>query len=403
MPDAHVVQWICDKYIHLASELDERGRRRWAAIEATSLGRGGIAAVAAATGISDRTIRTGIRELGISPQFGSDRQRKVGAGRKTRTEEQPDLLDALDQLINPSTRGDPMSPLRWTCKSTRTLAQELRTQGYNVGPTTIRGMLHKLGYSLQANRKTREGKEHPDRDAQFQHINKRVKARKRRSEPAISVDTKKKENLGNKKNPGKTYEHRKKPREVDTHDFPNKKKGKAVPYGVYDIHQNKAAVSVGISHDTAEFAVTAIRRWWSRLGRRKYGTAKRLLITADSGGSNSSRNRLWKLELQKFADKTGLIIEVCHYPPGTSKWNKIEHRVFCHITRNWQGVPLENMQVVLESIGNTKTATGLEVHVWLDEKTYEKGRKVPDVELAECMIKRNKFHGDWNYEIHPRR
>ena len=289
MPDAHVVQWIRDKYIHLASELNERGRRRWAAIEATSLGRGGIAAVAAAIEISDRTIRTGIRELGHSPQFGSDRQRKVGGGRKTRTEEQPDLLDALDQLINPSTRGDPMNPLRWTCKSTRTLARELRTQGYNVGPTTIRGMLHKLGYSLQANRKTREGKEHPDRDAQFQHINKRVKARKRRGEPAISVDTKKKENLGNKKNPGKTYEHRKKPREVDTHDFPNKKKGKAVPYGVYDIHQNKAAVSVGISHDTAEFAVTAIRRWWNRLGRRKYGTAKRLLITADSGGSNSSR------------------------------------------------------------------------------------------------------------------
>ncbi len=295
-----------------------------------------------------------------------------------------------------------MNPLRWTCKSTRTLAGELRTQGYHVGPTTIGGMLHKLGYSLQANRKTREGKKHPDRDAQFQHINKRVNARKRRGEPAISVDTKKKENLGNKKNPGKTYEHRKKPREVDTHDFPNKKKGKAVPYGVYDIHQNKAAVSVGISHDTAEFAVAAIRRWWNRLGRLEYGRAKRLLITADSGGSNSSRSRLWKLELQKFADKTGLIIEVCHYPPGTSKWNKIEHRVFCHITRNWQGVPLENLEVVLESIGNTKTATGLEIHVWLDEKIYEKGRKVTDVELAECIIERNKFQGDWNYEIHPR-
>ena len=402
MPDAHVVQWIRDKYIHLASELDERGRRCWAAIEATSLGRGGIAAVAAATGISDRTIRTGIRELGDPPQFARDRQRKVGGGRKTRTEEQPSLLDALDQLVNPSTRGDPMNPLRWTCKSTRILAKELRTQGYTVGPTTVRGMLHELGYSLQANRKTREGKEHPDRDSQFQHINKRVKARKRRGEPALSVDTKKKENLGNKKNSGKTYEPRDKPREVDTHDFPNKKKGKAVPYGVYDIHQNEAAVSVGVSHDTAEFAVAAIRRWWNRLGRRKYGTAKRVLITADSGGSNSSRSRLWKLELQKFADKTGLIIEVCHYPPGTSKWNKIEHRVFCHITRNWQGVPLETLEVVLESIGNTKTETGLEVHVWLDEKTYEKGRKVSDAELAECMLKRNKFHGDWNYEIHPR-
>ena len=403
MPDANIVQWIRDKYVHLSSELDERSRRRWAAVEATSLGRGGVTAVAAATGISDRTIRTGIREISNRPKIDSDRQRKVGGGRKSRIEEQPDILDALDKLISPSTRGDPMNPLRWTCKSVRILAKELRTQGYDVGPTTIRGMLHKLDYSLQANRKTREGKRHPDRDAQFRHINKRVIARKRRGEPAISVDTKKKENLGNKKNPGKTYERKKKPREVDTHDFPDKKKGKAVPYGVYDIHLNKAAVSVGISHDTAEFAVTAIRRWWNRLGKRRYATAKRLLITADSGGSNSSRNRLWKLELQKFADKTGLIIEVCHYPPGTSKWNKIEHRVFCHITRNWRGVPLENLEVVLESIGNTKTATGLEIHVWLDDKTYEKGRKVKDDELAECIIKRNDFHGEWNYEIHPRR
>jgi len=402
MPDALVVQWIRDKYIHIVSELDERGRRRWAAIEASSLGRGGIAAVAAATGISDRTIRTGIRELTNPPQMSDDRQRKVGGGRKARTEEQPGILDALDQLINPTTRGDPTNPLRWTCKSTRTLSQELRTQGYHVGPTTIRGMLHKLGYSLQANRKTREGKEHPDRDAQFQHINKRVKARKRRGEPAISVDTKKKENLGNKKNPGTTYEPRNRPREVDTHDFPSKNKGKAVPYGVYDIHQNEAVVSVGISHDTAEFAVRAIRRWWNRLGRRRYAAAQRLLITADSGGSNSSRSRLWKMELQKLADKTGLIIEVCHYPPGTSKWNKIEHRVFCHITRNWKGVPLETLEIVVESIGNTKTSTGLEIHAWIDRQTYEKGLKVTDAELAECIIKRNAFHGDWNYEIHPR-
>jgi len=402
MPDAHIVQWIRDKYVQLVSELDERGRRRWAAIEASSLGRGGIAAVAAATGMSDRTIRTGIEELENPPNISNDRQRRVGGGRKSRTQEQPELLDALDRLIRPGTRGDPINPLRWTIKSTRTLAKELRKQGYQVGPTTIRNMLDQLDYSLQGNRKTREGKQHPDRDAQFQHIHDRVKARKHRGEPAISVDTKKKENLGNKKNSGKTYEPKKRPRPVDTHDFPDKKKGKAVPYGVYDIHQNEAGISVGVSHDTAEFAVTAIRRWWEKLGQDTYHSAKRLLITADSGGSNSSRCRLWKLELQKFADETGLIIEVCHYPPGTSKWNKIEHRVFCHITSNWRGVPLENLEVVVESIGSTKTTTGLEIHVWLDENTYEKGRKVTDDELAECLVKPNKFHGEWNYEIHPR-
>lgn len=402
MPDAHVVQWIHNKYAQLVSELDERGRRRWAAIEASSLGRGGIAAVAAATGMSDRTIRSGIQELANPPRISDDRQRRVGGGRKPRTQEQPDLLDALDRLINPSTRGDPTNPLRWTCKSTRTLARELREQGYQVGPTTIRQALRALDYRLQANRKTREGRQHPDRDAQFQHIHNRVTARKRRGEPAISVDTKKKENLGNKKNSGQTYEPKGRPRQVDTHDFPDKHKGKAVPYGVYDIHQNEAAVSVGISHDTAEFAVAAIRRWWDQLGQKTYQTARRLLITADSGGSNSSRNRLWKLELQKFADETGLIVEVCHYPPGTSKWNKIEHRVFCHITSNWRGVPLENLEVVVESIGNTRTATGLEIHVWLDENAYEKGRKVTDTQLAECVIKRNQFHGEWNYEIHPR-
>lgn len=409
MPDAHVVQWIRDKYVQLVSELDERGRRRWAAIEASSLGRGGIAAVAAATGMSDRTIRTGIQELAHPPQISVDRQRRAGGGRKSRTQEQPELLGALDRLINPTTRGDPTSPLRWTCKSTRTLARELRRQGYQVSPTTTREMLQTLDYRLQANRKTREGRQHPDRDAQFQHIHDRVTARKRRGEPAISVDTKKKENLGNKKNSGQTYEPKGQPRQVDTHDFPDKHKGKsqirrggAVPYGVYDIHQNEAAVSVGVSHDTAEFAVAAIRRWWDQLGQENYQTAKRLLITADSGGSNSSRNRLWKLELQKFADQTGLIVEVCHYPPGTSKWNKIEHRVFCHITSNWKGVPLENLEVVVESIGNTQTTTGLEIHVWLDESTYEKGRKVTDTELAECYIKRNRFHGEWNYEIHPR-
>lgn len=402
MLDAKLIEWIRDKYKNLAAELDERGRRRWAAVEALSLGRGGVIAVANATGISDRTIRTGIQELENNDPLAPDRQRRSGGGRKSYEVSQPGLLEALDKLINPTTRGDPMSPLRWTCKSTRTLAVELVKQGFQVSPSTVRGLLVKLGYSLQANRKMREGKQHPDRDAQFRHINARVLRQKRRNEPAVSVDTKKKETLGNKKNAGRTYEPKGKPRTVDTHDFPDEEKGKAVPYGVYDIHRNEAAVSVGISHDTAEFAVTGIERWWQKLGKKRYPKAKRVVITADSGGSNSSRNRLWKLELQRFADKTGLVVEVCHYPPGTSKWNKIEHRLFCHITRNWQGVPLETHEIVVESIGNTKTTEGLEVHVWLDESSYEKGSKVSDQELDECVIIRNKFHGEWNYEIHPR-
>jgi hypothetical protein len=255
---------------------------------------------------------------------------------------------------------------------------------------------------LQANRKTREGAQHPDRNAQFEHINRRVRAQQRRREPAISVDTKKKEPLGNLKNPGRTYHPKGKPREVKTHDFPDPDLGKAVPYGVYDIGENQAGVSVGVSHDTAQFAVAAIRRWWQKLGRPRYPQAQRLLITADSGGSNGPRNRLWKLELQKLADATGLILEVCHFPPGTSKWNKIEHRLFCHITRNWQGEPLETLEIVVALIGKTSTQEGLEVHAWLDESIYPKGIKVTDEELAECIINRNSFHGDWNYEIHPR-
>jgi hypothetical protein len=295
-----------------------------------------------------------------------------------------------------------MCPLRWTCKSTRTLAGELNSRGFLVSCTKVAALLKAQGYSLQSNRKTLEGKQHPDRNAQFEHIARRVRARQRRDEPAISVDTKKKETLGRLKNPGKTYRRKGRPVEVKTHDFPDETLGKAVPYGVYDIQHNEAGVLVGVSHDTAEFAVAAIRRWWERLGQYRYRSPKRLLVTADSGGSNSSRARLWKVELQRFADETGLIIEVCHYPPGTSKWNKIEHRLFCHITRNWQGVPLETLQIVINLIGSTRTQQGLEVHAWLDENTYEKGRKVAEAEMSELRITRNTFHGDWNYEIHPR-
>ena len=400
MPDAKVVHWIRTKYLGLVRELDERGRRRWAAVEARSLGRGGIAAVAVATSMSDRTIRTGLREI-EHDDLSADRQRRKGGGRKLHVETQPDLLEALDRLISPSTRGEPTNPLRYTCKSTSTLAEELRRSDFDASPSTVGRLLKRLGYSLQSNRKTREGKDHPDRDAQFEHINRRVKARHRRAEPAISVDTKKKEPLGNKKNPGQAYCPKGQPTEVDTHDFPDPERGKAVPYGVYDIHRNEAGVSVGISHDTAEFAVASIRRWWVKLGQTRYPKAKRLLVTADSGGSNSARNRLWKVELQRFANETGLIIEVSHFPPGTSKWNKIEHRLFCHITRNWQGQPLETVEVIVELIGHTRTTEGLEVHAWLDQRLYEKGRKVSDDALSECRLFRNKFHGEWNYEIRP--
>jgi transposase len=403
MPEATVVEWIRCKYVALVGELDERGRRRWAATEAVSLGWGGITAVAEATGISDRTIRNGIRELKAADPLSADRQRRPGAGRRAREEEQPELIGALESLVEPVARGDPMSPLRWTCKSTRTLAGELKRQGFRVSPRKVGELLKMKGYSLQANRKTREGKQHPDRNAQFEHINRRMKVCRRQGQPAVSVDTKKKEVLGNRKNAGRTYRRKGKPREVDTHDFPDAKLGKAIPYGVYDLENNEAWVSVGIDHDTAEFAVASIAQWWKRLGRKRYRGAKRLLITGDSGGSNGHRNRLWKSELQRFANRTGLIVEVCHFPPGTSKWNKIEHRLFCHITRNWQGIPLETHEIVVNLIGSTRTTQGLEVHAWLDEREYPKGRKVSDTEFAELHMRRNNFQGDWNYEIHPQK
>jgi transposase len=402
MMDQRIVQWIGNKYQGLSGELSERTRRRWAAVEAVSLGRGGISVVSAATGLGYSTIQRGIRELNTGDTPPTGRQRRLGAGRKRTAVVDPGVKAALERLVEPESRGDPQSPLRWTCKSTRRLAQELTSQGHPIGPTTVRQLLKEAGYSLQANRKTREGKEsHPDRDAQFRFISGRVKAQQRRGQPAISVDTKKKENLGNLKNPGQTWRRKGKPLEVDTHDFPDPKKGKAVPYGVYDLRHNEAWVNVGISSDTAEFAVESIRCWWKRLGRRRHRQATRLLITADSGGSNSSRNRLWKVELQKLSNETGLAIEVCHFPPGTSKWNKIEHRLFCHVTRNWRGEPLETYEIVVNLIGSTTTETGLKVYAELDTSKYEKGRKVSDEELAKVNIKQSRFHGEWNYVIRP--
>jgi hypothetical protein len=401
MPDANVVEWTREKYDAFVGDLDERARRRWAAAEARSLGRGGIVAVAEATGLSDRTIRSGIQELDDPDQIPLDRQRREGAGRPSRESQQPELIHALESLVDAGTRGDPMTPIRWICHSTRDLAKELRQRGFQISSTKVGQLLRTQGYSLQVNRKTVEGKQHPDRDAQFRHIAARVKAFQRTGQPAISVDTKKKEPLGNMKNPGKRYRKKGSPRKVKTHDFPDKELGKAVPYGVYDITHNEAGVSVGVSHDTAEFAVASIHRWWKRMGRKRYPGAKRLLITADCGGSNSPRTRLWRWALQQFANETGLQIDLCHYPPGTSKWNKIEHRLFCHITRTWQGVPLETFEIVISLIGSTKTDTGLEVHAWLDESAYEKSKKVSAAQLEEVIIRRDSFHGEWNYKILP--
>jgi hypothetical protein len=402
MQDAAFIQSLQQKYRAILLDLDERGTRRWAAAEAMSIGWGGVTAVAKATGISDRTIRTGIAEIKANAPLEPGRQRRPGGGRKSREAEQPGLEVALDKLIEPATRGDPRSPLRWTIKSTRTLARELKQQGFTAGSTKIAEMLKAKGYSLQSNRKSLEGKQHPDRNAQFEFIARRFQSQARKAEPSISVDTKKKEVLGNHRNPGKVLRKSGAPILVDTHDFPNKKLGKAIPYGVYDLQNNEAGVSIGISHDTAQFAVASIRRWWTKLGKKRFPKATRLLVTADSGGSNSPRTRLWRVELQKLADATGLIVEVCHYPPGTSKWNKIEHRLFCHITRNWQGVPLETLEIVVNLIAHTRTETGLEVHAWLDEKEYPDKLKVTDEQLAHIRIRRNKFHGEWNYVILPR-
>ena len=402
MSDVNVVKWIESKYSDMVGGLDERSRRLWCAVEARSLGYGGIRAVAEATGVSERTIRRGLDELQFVAAVAFGHQRRPGGGRKSIEQSQPGIQSAIAKLVSPSTRGDPMGPLLWTCKSTRVLADELGRLGFTITAPTVGKVLNAAGYSLQSNRKTREGDDHPDRNAQFEYINRRAVALQRTGQPVVSVDTKKKEILGNKKNAGQTWRPSRQPLEVDTHDFPDSTKGKAVPYGVYDVTTNEAVINVGVNHDTAQFAVASIRLWWTRLGKRRHPNSKRLLITADSGGSNGSRNRLWKYELQRLADSTGLELEVCHFPPGTSKWNKIEHRVFCHITRNWRGRPLETYQIIVQLIGATKTTAGLEVHAYLDEHKYEKGRKITDTQLASINLEPSRFHGDWNYLIRPK-
>jgi Rhodopirellula transposase DDE domain len=398
---------VRQKYEALAPLLHEKAQRRWAACEALALGRGGISLVSAATGLSRPTIRRGLAELNTTREDAQEIERdrthirRPDAGRPRLTASDRSLLEDLKRLVDPATRGDPMSPLLWTCKSTRHLAQALGSLGHDVSHQTVARLLTDLGYNLQANRKTEEGQGHPDRDAQFEHINRKVRSFQRRGQPVVSVDTKKKELVGNYKNPGREWEPEGQPRRVKSKDFPDKALGKVAPYGVYDLTANEGWVNVGITHDTAEFAVESIRRWWYRMGSQVYPGTKELLVTADSGGSNGSRTRLWKVCLQELADELGMKIHVCHFPPGTSKWNKIEHRMFCHITENWRGRPLVSHAVVVNLIGSTRTRTGLRIQAELDTNAYEKGIKVTNEELAGVRLKRDKFHGEWNYTVLP--
>lgn len=408
MADATLVDGIRRKYQDLTPLLNERLRRLWAAAEAREIGWGGVTAVSLATGLSQTTIAGGLRELQQAPLTPdhdppADRVRRPGGGRKPLTSHDPSLLADLESLVDPVTRGDPQSPLRWTCKSTRKLAEALLQRGHTVGYRTVAAMLGELGYSLQSNRKAKEGASHPDRNAQFQYISDQVRRFQRRGQPVVSVDTKKKELVGDFKNPGREYQPGGHPEKVRVHDFQDKELGKAIPYGVYDVTANRGWVSVGIDHDTARFAAESLRRWWANMGSQVYPGAKELLVTADSGGSNGSRVRLWKLAVQELADAIGLRIKVCHLPPGTSKWNKIEHRMFCHITENWRGRPLLSREVIVNLIGSTRTEAGLRIEAALDTNSYPKGIEVSDEEMAGVRIKRDKFHGDWNYTISPRK
>ena len=403
MEDA-VTQSIRGKFLVLERVLDERAKRLWAAAEARSLGRGGVTGVAEATGMSRSRIHAGLREIDSAGPGGvssSGRQRAPGAGRKRVEEKDAGLVEALRRLVDPATRGDPTGPLLWTTLSAARLSEALGKEGHPASERTVNRLLHDLGYSLQSNRKTVEGRQHPDRDAQFRHVNRKAKTFQGRGEPVVSVDTKKKELVGNFRNGGREWHPKGAPEKVLVHDFKDKELGKAIPYGVYDLAANNGWVSVGVDHDTASFAAESVRRWWERMGRHAYPDAKRLLVTADAGGSNGPRNRLWKVELQRVADATGLEVSVCHFPPGTSKWNKIEHRMFCWITENWRGRPLVSREAVVELIANTTTREGLSIRAELDENEYPTGVKVSDEELAGVRIRRSAFHGDWNYMVSP--
>ena len=391
------------KYKALAPTLTERARRIWAATEARAAGWGGITGVARATGISAATIQRGLHELTARRPLPPGRIRRPGGGRKRALAKDPTLLTDLEGLVEPTASGDPMSPLRWTSKSVRQLAATLQRMGHQVSRQLVAELLAAAGYSLQANRKTREGPSHPDRDAQFRSINQHVRRFQAAGQPVISVDTKKKELVGEFKNAGRQWRPQGEPTLVRVHDFLIPTRGKAIPYGVYDLTRNAGWVGVGIDHDTATFAVRTIGRWWRRMGQPRYRRARSLLITADAGGSNGSRVRLWKWELQELADRTGLAITVCHLPTGTSKWNKIEHRLFAYISRNWRGQPLVSLAVIVNLIGRTRTAAGLRVRCELDRGVYPKGETISDVQMATLQLIPHRFHGDWNYTINPRR
>jgi transposase len=391
------------KYTDLAPALTERSRRLWAATEARALGHGGIALVERATGISRSTVQRGMRELESQQTVAPARTRKPGGGRKRAVEKDAELVTDLEALVEPTAAGDPDSPLRWTTKSVRRLQRELEAMGHVVSHRVVAQILHDLDYSLQANRKTREGTCHPDRDAQFRYINEQVRQFQKNAHPTISVDTKKKELVGDFKNCGRQWRPKGNPEPVRVHDFLIAEQGKAIPYGVYDLQRNEGWVTVGVDHDTGSFAVNAIRRWWKLMGRPVYCSPTALLITADAGGSNGSRLRLWKWELQTFASRTGLSITVCHFPPGTSKWNKIEHRLFSHIAMNWRGQPLVSLAAIVSLIGSTRTTSGLRVRTEIDHGTYPSGVVITDEQMASLNLKRHRFHGDWNYTIHPHR
>ena len=402
MTSEETVSLLRQKYQALAPLMDERVLRRWAATEAQALGWGGTAAVAEATGLSRTTIRSGIAQLhSPRPEPSPERVRRPGGGRPRLTDRDPRLLDDLDRLLQPATLGDPMAPLLWTSKSTRNLADALVALGHEISHDSVGRALEDIGYRLQANRKTEDGDDHPDRDAQFEYINRCVRRFQRRHQPVVSVDAKKRELVGNYRNPGREWRPEGTPQRVRTHDFRDKELGVAIPYGVYDLTRNDGWVSVGIDHNTAEFATESVRRWWERMGSLAYPDADELLLTADGGGSNGSRARLWKLKVQRLADRLGLRISVCHFPPGTSKWNRVEHRMFCHITENWRGRPLVSRAVIVNSIGRVRTREGLRIEAELDTNSYPKGIKVSDEEMAGLNLQRAKFHGDWNYTILP--
>ena len=407
MQEAAALLAIESRYRSLSVLMDERMRRQWAAAESRAYGWGGVRAVGGVIGMSPNTIRKGLAELAArdeNPEAPVDAGlRRAGAGRKKHTESDPELLQALERLVEPTTRGDPESPLRWTLKSTTQLAQELTGQKHPISPRTVGRLLNDLEYSLQGNRKTLEGSAHPDRNAQFEYINASVKRFQQRGQPVISVDTKKKELVGPFKNGGREWQPKGEPERVKVHDFLDAELGKAIPYGVYDMSENQGWVSVGIDHDTARFAAEAIVRWWKKMGVKRYRDARELLITADGGGSNGSRCRVWKVALQELATKLEMPVHVCHFPPGTSKWNKIEHRMFSHITRNWRGRPLVSHEVIIKLIANTTTKSGLKIRAGLDTGNYPTGIVVTDAELAALNLKRANFHGEWNYKLMPLR